>query len=205
MPAEPVDAPWAESAARRLADGDDVRAAFLGLLRDGASPAVAAVAVCVAAGSTHEEAVDRLQQFTSLWEVIQPGEEALGVDLMISHGYFEADVALDARQQAALVHLQAALRSVPGVPSGPAIGLGTRLRTGRLVEAHRQLERLGHVRWPGNTRFWAAMGRAGETLGLAPDQSGPPAVAPDQAGPPAVAPDQTGPPAVAPDQSRPPV
>ncbi|GGR04367.1 hypothetical protein GCM10010168_21760 [Actinoplanes ianthinogenes] len=171
MLSEPADTPWAEPAGRRLAEGNGVRAVFLSLLRDGAEPDAAAIAVCVAAGSGRKEAVDRLGQFSGLWEALQPGEEADGVDLLIAHGYFEPDVALDDRQQAALAHLHAALQAVPGVPSGAAASLSTQLRTGRLVEARQQLERLGGQRWSDNTRFWTAMRQADEILGSLPDRT----------------------------------
>ncbi|MEU8816644.1 hypothetical protein [Actinoplanes sp. NPDC048796] len=161
---EPDDARWVESAGRGLAEGDGVRATFLHLLRDGADPDAAAIAVCVAAGSRREEAVDRLRQFAGLWDAFPPEREADGVDLLVLLGYFEPDAVLDDRHQAALAHLRAALRSVVGIPSGSAATLSIHLRTGRLVDAYRQLEHLGDRRWPGNAQFWAAMRQAGQII-----------------------------------------
>ncbi|BEL04576.1 hypothetical protein Q0Z83_027670 [Actinoplanes sichuanensis] len=164
MPPESVDASWLEAARQQLAWGDGVRAAYLALVRDGAGPEAAATAVCVAAGSTAAEAIDRLREFEGLWDALEPGDEDIGADLLMMYGYFEPDATLDDRQQAALVHLHAALGSVPGLPSGSALALSIRLRTGRLAEAHRLLERLGGVRWPDDIAFWAALRRAGEIL-----------------------------------------
>jgi hypothetical protein len=172
MPPEPVDPRWVELARRRLTAGNEVHAVLVDLLRDGAAPDAAAIAVCVAAGSSREEAVERLRQFAGLWDVIQPGEEADGVDLLIAHGYFEPDAALDERQQSARAYLRAALSALPAIPSGFAFSLSTRIRTGRLVEAYQKLENLGGRRWPDNARFWAAMRRAGEILDPDSDRSG---------------------------------
>jgi hypothetical protein len=164
---------WIDCASRRLATGDDIGKVFLGLLSDGAVPDDAAVAVCVAAGSRRQEAVERLRDFAGLWGGLEPGEEPDGVDLLIAHGYFEADAVLDDQQQAALTYLGAALKAVSGIPSGFAASLFTKLRTGRLVEAFRQLERLGAQRWPDNTCFWSAMRPASEILQPSRNQSTP--------------------------------
>ncbi|BCJ50641.1 hypothetical protein Asp14428_21160 [Actinoplanes sp. NBRC 14428] len=162
-----------ESVASWLAAGDGVRAVFLSLVRDGVPPDAAATAVCVAAGSRREDAVERLGQFAGLWEELRPGEEADGIDLLIAQGCFEPDADLDDRRREARDHLRAALSSVTGIPSGAAASLSNRLRTGRLVDAHLQLERLGGRRWPDNARFWAALRRAGELLGPGADPGRP--------------------------------
>lgn len=88
------------------------------------------------------------------------------VDLLVALGYFTPDAALDERQQEAVACMKAALATVPGMPSGAALSLATRLRTGRLAQAFSQLEELGVRRWPDNARFWAAMRRAGDILDI---------------------------------------
>jgi hypothetical protein len=72
----------------------------------------------------------------------------------------------DDRQQAARASLQAALRSVPALPSGLAMSLSTQLRTGRLAEAFLRLKHFGKQRLPDNTYFWAAMHKASGFLDL---------------------------------------
>lgn len=157
---------WVGHVGQRLAAGDSARDVFLGLLRSGADANAAAVAVCVTAGSTYMEAVERLRDFNGLWDALEPGEEDVAADLLDGHGYFEPDATLDDHQQATLANLQAALRTVRGVPSGYAVKLHTQLRTGHLPEAFLHMERLGGQRWADNTHFWTAMHQAGQTLAL---------------------------------------
>jgi hypothetical protein len=172
MSAESVDPAWVGSTRRRLAAGDGIPAVVLGLLGDGGTPDEAAIAVCVAAGSTHEEAVERLRQFTGLWDDLEPGEEADGVDLLVEFGYFVPDAVLDEQQQEAVASMRAALATVPGWPSGSAFSLSTRLRTGHLAQAFAEMEHVGVRRWPDHTPFWDAMRRAGEILDIRPRARG---------------------------------
>ena len=164
MPPESAYQQWVGSAGQRLAAGDSARDVLVGLLRNGVDPDTAAVAVCVAAGSTHVEAVRRLREFDGLWDMLEAGEEDIAADLLHSHRYFEPDAALDSHQQTTLANLQAVLKTIPGVPSGYAVTLYNQLRAGHLTEAFLSLERVDGQRWADNAHFWTAMHRAGQTL-----------------------------------------
>ncbi|MEV0394156.1 hypothetical protein [Polymorphospora rubra] len=148
----------------RLAAGDDAPAVFLELVSGEAAPPDAAIAVCVAAGSSRADAESRLEQFEGLWEIFEPGEEGDAAYLLAVGGYFEPDAVLGEDEQEAVAQLNAVLTTVSGIPSGFAAGYLRDLRTGRLVEAFLRLERLGTIRWADNPRFWAAMCRAGRTF-----------------------------------------
>jgi hypothetical protein len=149
-----------------MAAGGSLREVFVGLLADGVEPGEAAVAVCVAAGSTRQEALRRLGALEGLWELVEAGEEGDAIDVLIGQGYFEPDAVLDQRQQVILAHLQAALQASGGVASGMAVGLATDLRTGRLAEAFLRMEHLPPRPGTDSARFWAAMCHAGEMLAV---------------------------------------
>ncbi|WP_430792001.1 hypothetical protein [Actinoplanes sp. G11-F43] len=158
---------------RRLAAGELPGDVFLGLWNGGAEPRDAAIAVCVACGATPEEAERRIREFDDLWDFLEPGEEADGADLLTRHGYFRPDAVLDERQRIVLSRLHAAVDVVRGVPSGYAVGLFTRFRTGDLDGAYHHLERMGRRMWPDDQRFWAAMASARELLATDLDRTEP--------------------------------
>jgi hypothetical protein len=153
-----------ESARRRLGSGADVRTVLLEILADGAAPYDATIAVCVAAGSTPEQAQDRYKPFEGLWDFLEPGEEADGADTLVALRYFEPDAVLNGQERESAALLGAALATLPGYPAGFGLTFHHDLRTGQLAKAFLLAEMVGAGRWKDNGPFWAAMSRAGETL-----------------------------------------
>ncbi|MEU4164641.1 hypothetical protein [Actinoplanes sp. NPDC026670] len=142
--------------------------AFLALVAAGTDPAEAAVSACVAAGSSHAEAVRRLREFDGMWTELEPAEIAMVLETL---HYFEPDAVLGEQDQAAVTSMRAAIKATPGIPSGAAQTLFTYFRTGRVTDAFDLLEGMGRSRWADNAAFWAAMDEAAGILGMESDQT----------------------------------
>lgn len=151
-------------AAARLADGRRPEQAFGDLAALGTERRLAAIAVCVAAGTPWEVAQDRMASFDDMWASLgnAPVETAGG--LLELYGYFDVEVELTDEQAAVAAHLRQALAAVAYLPSGYANQMYRLLRTGRLREALISLEDMGARRWVDNLPFWQAMSEAAVRL-----------------------------------------
>jgi hypothetical protein len=148
----------------RMADGRSPGEAYRDLVATGTDRRRAAIAVCVAGGTSLGEAEQRMLAYDDIWPLLEDGDDAAAADLLELHGYFDLELELDDRQNASASLLRQALSEAGNVPSGYFIGLGRMLRTGRLREAYESLHGYGRQRWPDNERFWALMERAARSL-----------------------------------------
>jgi hypothetical protein len=154
-------------AVSRLADDRSPGEAYQDLVGLGTDRRRAAVAVCVAGGTSLEEAERRMLAYDDIWPLLGEGDDASAGDLLELHGYFDREVELDDQWTATVSRLQQAIASAGWLPSGYAVGIGRLLRTGRLREAFLFLESTGAERWPDQAAFWSELYRAGEAW--APD------------------------------------
>jgi hypothetical protein len=151
----------------RLLDGRRPEHAFGDLVALGTDRRQAAIAVCVAAGTTWEQAEARMAGFDGMWASLAHGSAEVAGGLLELYGYFDQDVVLDDQQNATASFLQQAMAAVEFLPSGYANQMHRLLRTGQLREAFLSLEEMGDLRWQENHAFWHRMRQAAAGLDAA--------------------------------------
>jgi hypothetical protein len=166
----PLSAPGATTAAlvafaaARLADGRRPEQAFSEVVALGTDRRLAAIAVCVAAGTAWDVAEARMASFDDIWASLSGGSAETAGGLLELYGYFDLEVELDDHQAAVAGHLREAMAAAEYLPSGYANQMYRLLRTARLREALFSLEEMGAARWPDNLAFWREMAEAAVRL-----------------------------------------
>ncbi|NUP49800.1 MAG: hypothetical protein HOW97_21185 [Catenulispora sp.] len=140
----------------------------------------AALAVCVAAGVSPEQAQERWAEVgAELISQVEPDDAAeLGFFLELA-GFFDVHRQLDEREQhirRLLDRARAASANLPGayaygLPSGYAYGLGRKMQTGRLGEAFVAMATFGARRQhPMPAEYWSDLLAAAELLAVSGDE-----------------------------------
>jgi hypothetical protein len=144
-------------ATARLLDGRRPEEAFVDVVALGIDRREAAVAVCVAAGTSSEVAEARMAGFDSMWASLSAGSAEVAGGLLELYGYFDQEVALNPEQNRIASDLHQAMAAVEFMPSGYANQMHRLLRTGGLREAFLSLTEMGGLRWHDNVPFWRRM------------------------------------------------
>ncbi len=151
-------------AATQLSDGRRPEQAFCDVVALGTDRRVAAIAVCVAAGTPWDLAEARMASFDDIWSSLAGGTAETAGGLLELYGYFDLEVELVDDRAAIASNLRQAMAAVEYLPSGYANQMYRLLRTGRLREALLALEEIGADRWPDNRPFWLGMTEAAVRL-----------------------------------------
>jgi hypothetical protein len=148
----------------RMADGRRPEQAFCDLVQLGTDRRLAAIAVCVAAGTPWEIAEERMASFDDIWTSLGSGTAEAAGGLLELYGYFDLEVELDHPRAVIASYLRQAMAAVEYLPSGYANQMYRLLRTGKLREAFLSLEEMGAKRWSDNLPFWLGMTEAAVRL-----------------------------------------
>jgi hypothetical protein len=151
-------------ASARLADGRRPEQAFCDLVEVGADRRLAAIIVCVAAGTPWGVAEARMADFDDIWASLSSGPAEAAGGLLELYGYFDVEIELPPDRAVIASHLRQAMTAAGYLPSGYANQMYRLLRTGRLREALLSLEEMGAARWLENEPFWLAMVEAAVRL-----------------------------------------
>jgi hypothetical protein len=151
-------------ATARLLDGRRSEQAFTDLVGLGTDRRLAAIAVCVAAGTPWDAAVARMTGFDTMWTSLEASRAEVAGGLLELYGYFDPEVVLDSEQNLTASFLRQAMSAVEFLPSGYANQMYRLLRTGALQEAFLSLAEMGDLRWQDNVPFWRCLRQAARRL-----------------------------------------
>lgn len=127
---------------------------------------LAAMAVCVAAGTSVSEADQRLVEYVELFNDVTTGEEDVIGEVLESAGYFDHQIKLDEASTEIAKALRGAVEAAGPVPSGWAHNFHRSMTTGKLLQAFLSAEAVWSRRTPANPQvFWTHMAEAAHLLG----------------------------------------
>jgi hypothetical protein len=151
-------------AVARLADGRLPEHAYGDLTALGTDRRLAAIAVCVAAGTPWDVAEARMATFDDIWSNLGAASAETAGGLLELYGYFDVEIELSDDLAVIASYLRQALAAAEYLPSGYANQMYRLLRTGRLRDALISLEDMGAKRWPDNLPFWLGLTEAASRL-----------------------------------------